>query len=446
MPSPVIPPPGIDVQGQDNAAYGAASPGNKATTVAAGPAGVPPASYVIVRSSVAPHDTLQTAQDLPNVPYFGVIGTLGSEDSIDLFRMTISPGTPGFQFELVSQQQASQSPVQFSLFDGSGRVLGTWSSGNDPSPSPISVDLSNPSLGPTLFLGISAASPSPGGPAGPSPPINYQLWVTSLPAPGRQTAGAGDAVNALPTSFLPLIVSSVSLSATPFPAGVTPPGLAPIPSVGGGGLPQAVGGLPTRSASPLGGVLADDNPTTTAVHLLTVRANVAKGAQTPSTSGLDPEQSDSSWAELGEGADPKAPVALRGPGGFPLLGAAAIGNWRRTSTAVAAAPAEPPSLDQIDAQAVDLLAVQDHLSQTAEPPAGSEADPEADPGAGASRPRSWGESRVTLSFGLSMATALTLNVVLSDPVAGFDYLATRLDPNVRKSSRGRRPSGEAGGR
>jgi hypothetical protein len=45
-----------------------------------------------------------------------------------------------------------------------------------------------------------------------------------------------------------------------------------------------------------------------------------------------------------------------------------------------------------------------------------------------------------------MATALTLNVVLSDPVAGFDYLATHLDPDVRKSSRGRRPSAESRGR
>ena len=44
-----------------------------------------------------------------------------------------------------------------------------------------------------------------------------------------------------------------------------------------------------------------------------------------------------------------------------------------------------------------------------------------------SQPERWGGSRVRLSFGLSMATVLTLNVILSDPVAGFDYLASRLD-------------------
>jgi hypothetical protein len=36
--------------------------------------------------------------------------------------------------------------------------------------------------------------------------------------------------------------------------------------------------------------------------------------------------------------------------------------------------------------------------------------------------------RVTLSSGMGLAMVLTINAVLSDPLAGFDYLAARLDP------------------
>jgi hypothetical protein len=50
----------------------------------------------------------------------------------------------------------------------------------------------------------------------------------------------------------------------------------------------------------------------------------------------------------------------------------------------------------------------------------------------------WRESQITFSFGLSIATFLTLNMILSDPVAGFDYLASRLDADARQPNRGQR--------
>jgi hypothetical protein len=153
--------------------------------------------------------------------------------------------------------------------------------------------------------------------------------------------------------------------------------------------------------------------------------------------GTDPEDAAPSRAEAREGEDPRALVAVRGPGGFPLLGAPAIGNWRRTSTAVAAVPAEPASPDRDDPSAGDRLAARDLAAQAAGPDRPGDGETAAD--ADATRPGSWARSRVTLSFGLSMATALTLNVVLSDPVAGFDYLATRLDRDARKLGRTRRP-------
>ena len=87
-----------------------------------------------------------------------------------------------------------------------------------------------------------------------------------------------------------------------------------------------------------------------------------------------------------------------------------------------ASTAKPAAGDQVDALSPDRLALEDLPSAAAEPPAFLLL-----PIPRPAQPERWGESRVRLSFGLSMATVLTLNVILSDPVAGFDYLASRLD-------------------
>ena len=44
---------------------------------------------------IAPHHTLATAQDFPNLPFVGVVGTLGSGDPIDLYRVTLNAGVVG---------------------------------------------------------------------------------------------------------------------------------------------------------------------------------------------------------------------------------------------------------------------------------------------------------------------------------------------------------------
>ena len=153
------------------------------------------AAYVIVPETDAPHSTLASAQDLPNLPYFGVIGTLGSGNSIDFYQMTIGAAAAGIQFELVAQQPAASTPVQLSLYDASGRVLGTWTSGPRPQPdgSPLRLDLPSQSPGSTLYLGISAPSSSGDGLAGSATTTDYQLWVARSTAPDRPlTTGTAD--------------------------------------------------------------------------------------------------------------------------------------------------------------------------------------------------------------------------------------------------------------
>jgi hypothetical protein len=43
------------------------------------------------------------------------------------------------------------------------------------------------------------------------------------------------------------------------------------------------------------------------------------------------------------------------------------------------------------------------------------------------RVRPWGRLPVSVFSGLGVATVFTLNAVLSQPMAGFDYLTSRLD-------------------
>ena len=99
------------------------------TTNAPQPADLSPVDYTIVPESKSPHHTPSTAQSLPDLPYFGVIGTTATGDAIDLYRLTLNDGAGRLEFSLVSTEVGQTAPVQFQIFDGSGHLLGAWSSG-----------------------------------------------------------------------------------------------------------------------------------------------------------------------------------------------------------------------------------------------------------------------------------------------------------------------------
>jgi hypothetical protein len=360
------------------------------------------ASYVIVPETEAPHSTLATAQLLPDLPFFGVIGTLSPDSPPDVFAMTLDAKTAGIQFELVTQQPAGSPAVQFALYDATGRVLGTWSAGAQPQLGSAFPGLEVPSqsLSTTLYLGISAPSAGGSGPAGSLPGGTYQLWVTRLAGADRSPApGTGDGPAVTPSPTAALILGPSQGGASPAPNPRAPAAASPSTDVSGGaglGLALAGGSLPTRAAGPLGGVLASGDTNQAAVRRLTVTLNREGGERLMQPVPGDPALAMGPQVEPDPESDPRALVAIRGPGGFPLLGATAIGNWRRlpTRAIVAAEPAvaAPAPIN---------------------PPAPA--------------PETWGLSRGTLSFGLITATFLTLNAILSDPVAGFDYLANCFD-------------------
>jgi hypothetical protein len=368
--------------------------------IAGAPVNLVHASYVVVPEISTPHSTIATAQKLPNLPFFGVIGTLSPDSPPDLFSMSLNAMTSGVRFELVAQQPAASPAVQFSFFDATGRVLGTWSASGQPlsGSSFVGLDFSSQSLSSTLYLGISAPSTGGNGPAGSLPAVTYQLWVTREPGPDRASAtGTGDGPGATPTPTSSLILGPFQGTASP-PSGPQPQAPAST-STGTGagaglGLALAGGSLPTRAAGPLGGVLASGDPGQSTVRRLTVMVSRAGDERLSQPFKGDLAVANGSYVEPGREDDPRTLVAIRGPGGFPLLGASAIGNWRGAPRR-AVVPAD--------------------------------ATVAAERATAAPGPENWGLSRGTLSFSLTTATLLTLNVVLSDPVAGFDYLATCLD-------------------
>jgi hypothetical protein len=359
------------------------------------------ASYVIVPESDAPHSTLATAQVLPSLPYFGVIGTLGPNSPPDFFEMILDPKLGGVQFELVAQQPAASPAVQFALFDATGRVLGTWTADGQPQSGSASVSLALPSQPlSALYLGISLPGSGGSGPAGSLPGGTYQLWVTRLAGPDRASAagtGDGPIVTPTPTPTSALILGPVP-GAAGAPAGQPAPTAASTSAVAGAGsgpaLALAGGLLPTRAPGPLGGVLPSGDASQAAVRRLTVTVTRERGERLLAPFLSDPAVAAGPQVEPNPEGDARALVAIRGPGGFPLLGPTAIGNWRRLPRRVLVA---------------------------ADAPVAAEAATHAP------EPETWGLSRGTWSFGLTTAAFLTLNVIFSDPVAGFDYLATCLD-------------------
>lgn len=384
-------------------------------------------TYIIVPETPTPHRTFATAQVLPDDPYFGVIGTIGGGEPIDLYKLTVNAATAGFQFELVSSPSASASPARFWLFDGSGRVMGEWSSSTGPSGSLITFALDNSFSGSSLFLGVSPGSSN--GQAGSTTPLGYQLWVERFSAPIDLAAatGAGAILPSIAsTLFVGALVGPLSSLTAASARGDSSALSTSTPSANDltTGFRVSVGSMPTRSAQPAGGLMSEGedssvrNVAAAAVDREPTDALLATSVQSHRTD-LDPS------SKPGGSENEAGLIALRGPGGFPLLGADAIGGWRGNSNARVASwagdhtqqpeestSAETPVSPEIPFAANESLPLADRLAGT-----------DAETGTRRSRDWLWG----TLSSGLGTVTLLTLNALFSNPIAGYDVLPSRLD-------------------
>jgi hypothetical protein len=387
--------------------------------------GLPRANYVIVPETKLPHQTFATAQPLPDLPYFGVVGTTASGEPIDLYRLTLTAPVASLDFGLVADQPAGAVPFQVQLFDGSGQVLGAWTVGGQGSPA-LHAGLGALPAGSTVYFGINAGNSS--GPAGSSPAVDYQLWVSLQATTARAASAPGPGTTLSATGTVP------PSAGAPLPV-ATSPGVVPsrgdsqaavaAPPNQGGSLGVAVGAPALRSAKPSEGLFADGEPAPAVASDFNAAVNKEWDERSLTDSTLQPADRTEPAPRAGREPEPDALVVIPGPGGFPLVGAVALGHRRRDPASALELGDFPTTVDTGDGDRPDAveLAAQGLLGRS-DNPAG-EGDLTAR--SGDVHLRSGGGFSFSIFSALGLATVFTLNAVLSQPIAGFDYLTRRLD-------------------
>jgi len=394
-----------------------------------------------VPETKAPHNTLASAQVLPDLSFFGVVGTLSTSDTIDFYRLTLNEKAEELDFGLVFTKNGSIAPIEFQIFNGAGQLLGEWSSGEQGA-SVLLAQLGPQAAGSTLYFGISAGNQ--GGTIASSAGVSYQLWVSRESATD-QSAGSPQNSPTVPAAT----VSPLSAGAlTPLaalgtaPARGLPEASAAGPTDSPAGLAIAVGSPAMRTGRPSVETLSSGESDRSTDRDFDAAVHQDLGEQTIASSAI--EQPNASHPGSTSEAEPDADVlvAMNGPGGFALLGAVAMGHRRRTPAAtganlVATAPAEDPA-PAIAAQGVAPSA---NIGVTA-------ADALVEDRS--IRVRLWDGLPNSLVSGLGLAIAFTLNAALSQPFAGFDYLASRFDskrcqPRRPGSADKRKPAGQSVG-
>ena len=356
---------------------------------------------------------------LPDLPYFGVVGTLGAGDGIDLYQLTLDSIPDRLDFGLVMQGSGGSVPATFQILDGSGQVLGTWKLGSLGNSS-IQVDLEKLSPGSTLYLGVSAGNSStPVELSGPS--TISSGWLTSRrscltsSSIGNSTQPAL-ALSVLSPLLIPLAALGLSSPQGDSAAALTAPGTVSVTAS------VTVGSLAIRSAGASRGLLSNDEPAPLAVQGPGTSApqEVAAGSLARPESEREGEPRPGEPAVAGR--DPEASVVVISTGGFPLMGATAVGYWRWRGTA-------PEAVPEMTAPALEARS--EGVESTGDPdldgrPAVLLAEGEVIAKEQAVRLRAWGGFPVSVFSGLGVATVWTLNAVLSQPIAGYDYLTARL--------------------
>jgi hypothetical protein len=178
-----------------------------------------------------------------------------------------------------------------------------------------------------------------------------------------------------------------------------------------------------RSVHPAGGLLSDGDPAPPAAR--DFNAMVSKEWDDASLSGPAPREGKDvePTALSGREHGPDSLVVINGPGGFPLLGAVAIGHRTKNPRTGVGDFAMPRADGDRGGELAVGFAAEEFLAEAAIPRTelGETVQSRIRPDRAG-----WGLS-ASLFSGLGLATIFTLNALLSQPIAGFDYLTNRLD-------------------
>ena len=278
-----------------------------------------PAPYLVVPETPAFHGTLSTAQPIPDVPYAGVAGTLSPGDTIDLYRVELGSGTLALRLAAAYNQDPAAPPLRLWVFNEQGQVIAVATTSNGMVDLSVSPGQSGLEAGSAVFIGVDSASPLVA-----SSGVGYQLWFLRLPGTDGSPSGFGGA-GAAPQGE---IVGAVAL----MPSGSIPGTTGYGTTIAGGGsidsAPPASAQSPALAAAPSAGYLTNGAPSLTVA--MTTRAVNDSEMLAASWRGKEPLPS-SFEGRVSEGEDTVASsllVAVRGPGGFPVLAAAAVGDWQ----------------------------------------------------------------------------------------------------------------------
>ncbi len=419
--------------------YDNSSPGTPGSTrfqpSSVGIPGLTGASYTVVLETKAPHHTVATAQVLPDLSFFGVVGTLSTSDTIDLYRLTLNEKAEELNFGLAFQSDGSFVPIDFQIFNGTGQLLGEWSSG-DAGASALVAQLGPQAAGSTFYLGISTGNQ--GALAASSAGVNYQLWVSRESATDQSAASPQDS----PTVPTASASASSAGALTPLAAMGTAParGLpaatatAPPDSSGGTAIAVAVGSPAMQTGRP--SVEASSSGDSDLLAQRDVAAATDQGMDEQRLSAaIETRQASDPGSRLESNPDADALVAMNGPGGFALLGAVALGhrptNRAPIATEADVAASQPAQVPALEIAAGDI-APTSNMVLTAEKTSIEE---------GSIGARLWDRLPDSLFSGLGLAFAFTLNATLSQPFAGFDFIASRFDA-IRGNRRRRKGKAE----
>jgi hypothetical protein len=391
---------------------------------------------------VAPPDQLRKARPLPDSDLMQATGAVAASQGPMLFRITLNQGTASLDIQLQSSDPTRPVMELVMLLDESGHDL--YSMRGDVGTSRLSLYVFLPMEYERRALYLSIAMPSTGldstsGPsssvaANPDVPPTVSQATTSDPTTSgfvlqvtRQSISVSSPAGSAPTVLGPSqsttsqtgarVGSPASLSpdetfqpvATASAVVRTSPQMA---------LPVATGPLPSLSAAPLGGILAiEGDPTPRVAIRDTTAVDLALGDLAPVHEEIDDNlvlaAAEGTPVEFGP-QDDGTVVALRGPGGFPLLGSLLIAENR---VARSSAWGELPAIS---------FARPLPVSPTTNPDSGPSEEPASTrPGTPAAR----AIRRVSIVAGASIAFAFVSGLIfpaLTDPFRPEAFLRSTL--------------------
>jgi hypothetical protein len=384
---------------------------------------------------------------LPDQPHVTVEAVLTATDPTKVYAIPGDLRTRALGIE-VAPTSPGEAPMLLSLFDAAGRKIADSVPVSGPDPRVVSMSLTGDSLSTSAGVYVKIAAPAEAASAVSSAqataPEDFVLQVTrvsdaSTPAPFSALRNLTTPVHLgdlpPPSALVAAVSNSTSSSdqevigSDALDAASAGLGMSLVVSSTPRGLQQlsssvATGPLPERAGAPLGGLLAEGDPVPqldrhdpALVDLALV--GLAGPEARPEPAAVAQE---AGVVRLERGAtEGGSLVALRGPGGFPLLAAAPLGGQAADSEAPVRVL--PP-----------LVAMQPESgSQSASDPIPTGLVAEAEPGMRSARAAS-------VVPGVSVAAALLLGLLRP----GMSALLTVVEsPRRRLRWRRRRPTGNA---